>query len=293
MIATYYRLTKPGIIYGNLVNMGAGFLFACCLPIVGSTGRYGFNGALLLATTAGVALIIAAACVINNCIDRNIDTKMARTKRRALVTGEVSVRSALLYATVLGVVGFTVLALWTNALTVLLGAIAIFTYVGPYSITKRRTVYGTVVGSIAGALPPVAGYCAVTGRFDVAAWLLLLIYTCWQMPHFYAIATYRYKDYAAAGLPVLPVKKGVHVAKRQASLYIVAFILANILLTTTGYTGYSYLVVMTFAGAYWLAQCLQGFRATNDRRWGGRLFGVSLYVVLILDALLATGALLP
>jgi len=286
MLRRYYQLTKPGIIYGNLLNASAGLLLAMCL--VGHVA-----GGIFIATLVGIALVIAAACVVNNYIDRGIDKKMARTKQRSLVTGSIAASSALIYALLLGVLGFTVLILWTNALTVALGAIAIFCYLVPYSITKRMTVYGTLIGSVAGALPPVAGYCAITGTFDPAALLLFLIFAVWQMPHFYAIAMYRARDYAAAGLPVLPVKRGMQAAKLQSIAYIGAFVLTASLLTVYGYTGYAYLGVIVGLGGYWLWSGLRNFRTAQDAKWGRTMFHVSLVVVLGLDCALAVGALLP
>jgi protoheme IX farnesyltransferase len=277
-LKTYYRLTKPGIIYGNLVAAAAGFLLA-------SKGQINFG--LLIATLAGTSLVIASACVFNNYIDRGIDVNMARTKKRALVTKLIPGRNALIYATVLGVLGFVDLWLYTNWRTVLIGAVAFLVYVVLYAIGKRRTVHGTIVGSIAGSAPPVAGYVAVTNHFDAAAGLLFLIMTFWQMPHFYAIAIYRFKDYKAAGLPVLPVKRGLPAAKIQIVLYIVAFIAAVAMLSVLGYTGYSYLVVVGIAGLAWLRLALKGFGAQDNEAWARRLFLFSLLVILVFSFMLA------
>ncbi len=159
----YYQLTKPGIIYGNLLNTASGFLLA-------SKWHFGFG--LLLATLGGTALVIASACVINNFLDREIDAKMARTKKRALVSGSISGPRALICASLLGLLGFVILGVRTNRLTFGLGVLALFTYVVLYGIAKRRSVHGTVVGSIAGALPPVAGYTAVTNHLDSGALIL-------------------------------------------------------------------------------------------------------------------------
>lgn len=191
-------MTKPGIVYGNTLTATAGFL-------LGAKGAIDYW--LLLATLAGIAFIIGSACVFNNYIDRDIDAKMVRTKKRALAHGLVPAGKAITYASLLGIIGFFILSLSTNFLTVALGTVAFFDYVVLYGISKRRTAYSTIVGSIAGAIPPAAGYTAVTNRLDGGAVLLFIILVFWQMPHFYAIAMYRYDDYKAAGLPVLPVKK--------------------------------------------------------------------------------------
>lgn len=282
-LKTYYRLTKPGIIYGNLMTAGAGFLLA---------SRWHVDGRLLLALLVGTALIIASACVLNNYIDRRIDKKMSRTSRRALVTGEVSVLSALVYATCLGVVGFAILA-QTNRVTFGIGLAALFSYVVLYGLAKRRTKYGTLVGTLPGAASLVAGYSAVTDRLDLGALVLFLIMLCWQMPHFYAIAIYRLGDYKAAGLPVWPVKQGLRSTKVQILLFVGAFVIACSLLTIFGYAGYTYLVVMIVLGFTWLRRGLQGFNRTDTTKWARGMFGFSLVVLLSLSAMLSVGSVLP
>ncbi|HSX00297.1 MAG TPA: heme o synthase [Patescibacteria group bacterium] len=281
MLKAYYRLTKPGIIYGNIFTSIAGFLLA--------SGRH-INIGLMLATLLGIALVIACGCVYNNYIDRGIDVKMARTKKRALVKGTISNRSALIYGTVLGVLGFIVLASFTNSLTVILGIAALTVYVILYGVAKRRSVHGTLIGSIAGALPPLAGYTAVSNHIDAAAVLVFLIVTLWQMPHFYSIAIFRFDDYKAAGLPVLPVEKGIRVAKIQILLYVVAFVVATSLLTILGYTGYIYLAVASILGCKWLWLAIQGFKANDDKKWARKMFFTSLLVISILSVTISVDA---
>jgi protoheme IX farnesyltransferase len=284
MFKTYYLLTKPGIIRGNLVTAIAGFFLA-------SQGHV--RGWLLLETMVGVSLVIASGCVFNNYIDRGIDAKMERTKKRALVNGSISATGALVYASVLGAGGFLVLAWYTNLLTVVLGLLGLFFYVVVYGVGKRRGVYGTVIGSISGALPPVAGYTAVSGRLDAGAAILFLILVCWQMPHFYAIALYRLKDYAAAGLPVLPVVKGPRTTKIQIMAYIITFTVAAVALTAFGYAGFTYLAVVILLGAGWLGLGARGFRAGDDQRWARKMFLFSLAVIMILSLTISLNAWLP
>jgi protoheme IX farnesyltransferase len=234
---------------------------------------------LLLATLVGLSLVIASACVFNNYLDRGIDRLMARTKQRALVRGLISGRNALIYATTLGLVGATTLLLFTNRLTTAVALFGLFAYVVLYGIGKRRTVYGTIIGSVSGAIPPVVGYTAVTGHLDATALALFLILVFWQMPHFYAIAMYRLADYQAAHIPVLPAKKGFLVTKINMLVFIIGFILACSLLTVLGSTSYVYLAVAVTLGLVWLAQCVAGFHASDDQRWARRLFFVSLLVL--------------
>lgn len=267
-IKTYYKLTKPGIIYGNTLTAIAGFFVA-------SEGKV--NGPLLFAIIVGLAFVIASACVLNNIIDRGIDKKMKRTKTRALVTGEISLRGASIYAVALGMVGFGTLFLFVNLLAVWLGAAAYVLYIAAYGIAKRKTVHGTFVGSIPGALPPVAGYVAVTNSIDGTALLLFLILVLWQMPHFYAIAMFRQKEYEAANIPVLPIVKGHQATKNQILFYILLFIIAAQALPNTGVV---YSVAMLVLGGLWLAKALQGFKTHDDEKWARGLFGFSLYVLL-------------
>lgn len=270
MFKTYYTLTKPGIIYGNLITTAAGFFLA-------SKGNINFG--LLLATLAGVSLVIGSACVFNNYLDRDIDAKMARTKIRALAAGIIPIRNAIIFATLLGLAGFLLLTKYTNILTAFIGVLAFFDYVILYGISKRRSVHGTLVGSISGAAPVVAGYTSVTNQIDTAALILFLILVLWQMPHFYAIAIYRFKDYAAALVPVLPVKGGIQKTKVHMLFYIIAFMVATMALTFFGYTGQVYLVVAALLGFCWLVLCIKGLRASDDKQWARRMFRFSLITI--------------
>ena len=283
-VRAYYRLTKPGIIYGNSFTTIGAFLLA-------SKGH--IDLLLLLPTLLGVALIIGSGCVYNNYIDRGIDKKMARTKGRALVKGTISGTQAIIFATVLGILGFATLGFFVNMLTVYLGMLGLFFYVVLYGISKRKTVYGTIVGSVSGALPPVAGYCAVTGHFDTGALILFLILTFWQMPHFYAIAMYRHEDYAKAGLPVLPVSQGMHAAKIHILAYSFGFLLVALALTVFGYAGYTYAAVMAALGMVWLWKGLSGFKTVDDARWGRKMFLFSLIVLTSFSVLISLDSFLP
>lgn len=267
----YYLLTKPGIILGNLVTVAAGFLLA-------SKGVIDFW--LFLATLMGLTFIMASACVFNNYIDRPIDKKMERTKNRPLVKGLISGSNAIVFAIILGILGNIVLLLYTNLLTVFVAAGGFFVYVVLYSLWKGRTIYGTAIGSIAGAIPPVVGYCAVSNRFDVGAFILFMILVLWQMPHFFSIAVYRFEDYVAASLPVLPVKKGMYATKLHMVLYIIAFMVTAMMLTVMGYTGNMSFIVAALLGCAWLGLCLTGFKIQNDVLWARKMFVFSLVVIM-------------
>ena len=277
MIRAYFFLTKPGIILGNIITTAAGFILA-------SKGK--IDGILLLATLAGLFLFIGSACACNNYIDRAADAKMARTKNRALVQKTISEKGALLFALLLGLSGIVILALYTNLLTVSIALAGLFVYLILYTIWKYRSLYATLVGSLAGAIPPVAGYCAVSNHFDAGALILFLIVVLWQIPHFFAIALYRLRDYATAGIPVLPVKKGVYITKIHMLLYIIAFMLATSLLTLFGYAGYRYLLAAALLGTAWLLLCIKGFTSDNDTLWACNMFRLSLVVITALSLMI-------
>ncbi len=281
----YYYLTKPGIIRGNAITTIGGFLLA---------SRGHVHPLLFLATLIGISLVIAASCVFNNVMDRRIDRMMARTKNRALVTGLISPTNALIYGSLLGLIGFSLLICFTNLVTVLVALTGVIFYVLLYGYSKRRSVYGTLVGSVSGAVPIVVGYTAVTGRFDLGASLLFLILVLWQMPHFYAIAIYRLRDYAAAGIPVLPVTSGIRAAKLQMITYIAWFLVATNLLTLFKYTGFTYAIVMLGLGLYWFKLCLDGFKkTTDDPIWARKLFRFSLIVIASFSFMISVSVFLP
>lgn len=278
MIKTYYMLTKPGIIMGNLITTVSGFALA-------SKGH--FDGWLFFSLMVGLSMVIASACVFNNAIDRKADEKMARTKNRPLVTGLISVQNAMIFAILMGISGILILILYTNLLAAALAAVGFFFYVVMYSITKYRSSAGTLVGSISGAMPPVVGYCAVSNHFDLGALLLFTILVLWQMPHFYSIAVYRYHDYIAASIPVLPVVKGMRTTKIHMFWYITAYMIAVLLLMMGGYTGYAYLIVASILGLVWLVLCAKGFKAISDDLWARRMFRFSLIVITVLSIMIS------
>ena len=283
MIKAYYMLTKPGILMGNIITTAGGFALA-------SHGH--FNPLLFSLTMIGLCFIIGSACVFNNYTDRHCDAKMDRTKNRALVKGIISLKAALSFGILLALLGFSTLYLYTNLLTASIALTGFFFYVVMYSFWKYRSTYGTLIGSIAGALPPVIGYCAVSYQFDMGAFLLFAIMIFWQMPHFYAIAMFRLKDYTAAAIPVLPVKKGIHVTKIHMLFYTIGFIIVSLLPIAYGYTGYAYLAVIALVGLSWLYLCIKGFKADNDARWARTMFRFSLVVIVAFSLMLGISSYL-
>lgn len=282
VFSNYYRLSKPGIIYGNIITVIAGYFFAA----------KAFDPLVFIGVVVGVALVIAGACAINNVLDQNIDAKMSRTKKRPLVTGAISQRAAVTYSAITALVGFSVLGVTQNWLTTLLVLIAYIDYVIVYGVTKRKSPLGTHIGAISGALPLVVGYTAVIGKLDVAAILLFMLMAFWQMAHFYGIALYRKKDYARAGIPVLPVVKGEATTRLRTKGNILRFTIVAALLFIGGFIGYIGGIVLIVASLWWLFQATK-FTELDGLAWGRKVFGASLSVVLIMSAALALGNWLP
>ncbi len=280
----YYTLTKPGIIYGNLVTTTAGFLLAA---------KNSVDPVLLLQLLFGTAAIIGSGCVFNNIIDLDIDKAMARTKNRPLVRKSITTTSGFIFALTLGLVGFLILALYTNTLTLITGIVGFAFYIGVYSFWKRRSIFGTLVGSVSGATPPVAGYLAITNQVDTGAVLLFLILVFWQMAHFYAIAIYRLDDYKAAGIPVWSIKKGILSTKIQILLYMIGFGLLISLLTFFGYTGYTFIAILILFTLAWLKLAIEGFTVNNDKNWARRVFLFSQIVIVVFSILVSVDAFLP
>ena len=269
---SYIALTKPGIIFGNLVTMTAGFGLS-----------KDFSLLLFALTALGLSLVIASACVWNNIIDRHHDGKMERTKDRPLVTKALTVPQAALFGLILLLLGIWMLAVYTNVLATTIALIGWFIYVIPYSFLKYRTVHATLIGSIAGAVPPLVGTCAVQNKIDLAGLIFFVLIVVWQMPHFFAIALYRLEDYRNAEVPILPIKRGLMATKVQMVCYIALFWILSCTLTLFSIKGLVYLALAGSIGLCWLILALLGFKAHNDRLWARKMFLFSLIAVMAIS----------
>lgn len=282
VIRTYYLLTKPGIIMGNLMTTSAGFL-------LGSQGHV--NLWLFLITMLGLGCVIASACVVNNCIDRHADAKMERTKRRALVTGIISLQAAVCFALLLGVIGAVLLWQYTNGWAFVSAWLGFFIYVVFYSIWKYRTMYATFVGSVAGAMPPVVGYSAAMGRLDLGALILFALLVFWQMPHFFSISVYRSEEYQAASIPVVAEELGSLALKQQTVLYILLFLVMIAMLFFFGYVSFLCLAVNCLIGMIWLRVAFQGFKREDYAKWARQMFRISLIVIIGVSLMISSDRL--
>ncbi|MEL7639945.1 MAG: heme o synthase [Solidesulfovibrio sp.] len=282
MFGKYLLATKPWLVAANVLSAAAGYLFAAG----GHAAGWPFVAAM-----AGITLFVAAGCVCNNLIDRDLDRAMDRTRGRVLATGRLSGRDGLRLALGLMAAGAALLLAGANLLSLGVVAAGFAVYVGVYSAwLKRRSPYATVVGSLAGAAPPVAGACAASGAFDGRAVVLLALFSLWQIPHSYAIALYRLDDYAAAGVPVMPVARGVAATKRLLAGHILAFGLASLVPWLLGYAGRAYLAVAVALSLGWLSLAAWGDTGPDDRRQARRLYLFSILVVCGLSLMLAADA---
>jgi protoheme IX farnesyltransferase len=281
----YLSLTKPGVLFGNALTAAAGFLLAA---------RGNPDPVLFLSLVIGSTLVIASACVLNNYFDRDIDRVMARTKTRAVAAGIIPGRNAVIFGAILGVLGFLILDRYTNPLVVILGTIGFIDYLIFYAMLgKRKSMHGTLIGSISGAIPITAGYAAVSGTIDVGAVIVFLILFFWQMPEFYSIAIYRHDEYKKAGVPVISVVKGIAQTRLQILIYTVLFSISTLLLYTFGYVGLIYLIVIGILNLWWLWIGVQGFSAVDTNLWAKKMFRFSLVILLVFSALISLTGILP
>lgn len=285
-IRDYVNLAKPGIIFSNLIAAFGGYWVAW-----GSSGE-DFSLITMLCTMIGTALVMASGCVLNNYLDRDMDTKMTRTKKRALPTGVVTPKQVLIYGIVLGVVGLTDLVFFANPLAALLGVVGLLVYVWIYTAwLKRTSPLSTTIGAISGAMPPVIGYCAVTPELDAGAWILFGILFLWQPPHFWALGMRRKEEYRAAGYPLLPVVHGNYITKLHMMRYLVMLVPVSLMLYLYQYVGEIYLLTATVLGLIWVFLGIMGFKAKDDDIWAKKMFVYSinylpiLFIVMILDTI--------
>lgn len=289
-IQAYVALTKPRIIELLLVTtVPAMVLAARGIPRLD----------LVLWTLVGGSLAAGCANAINQVLERDIDERMARTRRRPLPSHRVEPANALLFAVGLGGVALVVLAWFVNLLAAFLTLLAIGVYVVVYTLLlKRTTPQNIVIGGAAGALPPVIGWAAVTGRIDLPAFVLFALVFAWTPPHFWALALRVRRDYEAAGIPMLPVVRGVPETARQIVLYALLVVAISLVLFSVGRLGPIYLIAAVGLGAVfvWRAVGLWRRSASPDGSLAGAIglyrYSIS-YLSLLFLALAVDTLLLP
>jgi heme o synthase len=283
----YFLLTKPRIIELLLVTT---------VPTMFIAARGVPSPWLMAATLFGGTLSAASANVLNCYLDRDIDALMRRTARRPLPAHRVDPADALRFGLVLGVAGFVWLWTCVNLLSAALATAAILFYVFVYTIgLKRRSTQNIVIGGAAGAVPVLVGWAAVTGRIDLPALVLFAIIFYWTPPHFWALSLRFKDDYAAAGVPMLPVVRGARETSTQILYYTVLLVAVTLLLGPAGGMGALYLAAAVALGGAFIWRALELRRDLSGRR-AIRLFSFSnaylalLFCAMALDAVVRGGS---
>jgi protoheme IX farnesyltransferase len=275
-IADIVRLAKPRITGLVIVTFLGGLWLA-----PGAIDHW-----RVIMTLVGTVLLVSGANTFNMIMERDIDPLMDRTRERPLPRGTVSPELALVFGAAVSCAALPLLFLGGNALTGILGFIALGSYVGVYTPMKRHSGAALFVGAVPGAIPPLMGWTAVTGRIEAPGLVLFAILFLWQIPHFLAIAIFRAADYARAGIKVLPGS----ISERATRLAIVGFsvvlVAATILLEPLRVAGLRYMLAATLLGAVLIGWGAAGFRRTADRGWARSLFFFSIvYLTLLFVAL--------
>ena len=242
----------------------------------------------LILGNLGIGLCAGAAAAINHVVDERIDQKMSRTTNRPVATGRVSQTEALVFAALLAVLGAALLAWTINVLTAVLTVASLVGYAFIYTMfLKRATPQNIVIGGLAGAAPPLLGWTAVTGEIHAHGLLLVLIIFAWTPPHFWALAIHRKEEYAAVGIPMLPVTHGNRFTALHILLYTILMFLITLLPFATLLSGWIYLVSAVVLGVIFLYWSIEILREKNPKA-PMETFKYSInYLLLLFVAMLA------
>jgi heme o synthase len=277
-IAQYWALTKPRVtqlaVFCAVIGM---FLATPDLP----------DWKVVVAATIGIWLLAGAAFAVNCLVEREIDSRMARTARRPMARGEISVAQTLVFSGVIGGIGMSVLYNFVNPLTMWLTFATFVGYAVIYTIIlKPATPQNIVIGGLSGAMPPALGWAAIANDVPMQAWILVLIIFVWTPPHFWALALYRRDDYAKSGLPMLPITHGLQFTQFHVWLYTIVLVATTMLPYAVHMSGLIYLVSASVLGAIFLWYAWQIYRHYTDLI-SRKTFAYSIiYLSLLFAALL-------
>lgn len=276
----YLELTKPKVVALLVLTAWVGMVLAseslAAWPV-------------LIAATLGIGLLSAAAAALNHVVDQRIDAQMARTHSRPIAKGRVSSKNAILFACTLALSGFALLYITVNPLTAWLTLLSLFGYAVVYTMfLKRATPQNIVIGGLAGAMPPLLGWTAVTGTLHEHALLLVMIIFAWTPPHFWALAIHRRDDYARVNMPMLPVTHGIDFTKSAILLYTLILCVVCLLPYIVGMTGAIYLIGSTLLNLRFLQYAWKlKFAANNDSAMATFKFSIVhlmlLFLLLLVD----------
>lgn len=282
LVRDYFALTKPGIVLWLVITAYAAMMVA----------GHGMPGAgITLVTLGGLAMSAGGAHAVNMWFDRDIDQVMGRTEHRPIPTGRVAPRAALAFGIVLGAVSFAVMVLLANWASALATAAGYLCYVFVYTMwLKRRTPQNIVIGGVAGAMPPVVGWLAISPHIAWPPIWMFLIISLWTPPHFWSLALFRSDDYRRAGVPMMPVVRGARPTIRASFGYTILLVAASIALALSGAVGSLYLLVAVLAGMLFLLVHIPLWRDPKHLTlWARRTFFLSLlYIVALFLAMAIT-----
>ena len=274
----YLELCKPRVVALMLLTVLVGMFLAVPGHVPVSILVYGL---------LGIGFCAASAASINHLVDKRIDGIMARTHKRPIARGRISIEHALMFAMSMGSLGVGILVYCVNLLTAILTFVSLIGYAGIYTgYLKRATPQNIVIGGLAGAAPPLLGWTAVTNHLDPQALLLVLIIFTWTPPHFWALAIYRFDDYKQAEIPMLPVTHGIRYTKLHVLLYSILLLVVSVLPVVVGMSGILYLVAALILGARFLYWALRLY-FTEEPVIAMKTFRFSIvYLMLLFIALL-------
>ncbi|WP_423188082.1 heme o synthase [Alishewanella sp. d11] len=276
----YLELTKPKVVALLVLTAWVGMVLAS-----ESLAPW----PVLIAATLGIGLLSAAAAALNHVVDQRIDAQMARTHSRPVAKGRVSSKHAILFACTLALSGFSLLYVTVNPLTAWLTLLSLFGYAVVYTMfLKRATPQNIVIGGLAGAMPPLLGWTAVTGTLHEHALLLVMIIFAWTPPHFWALAIHRRDDYARVNMPMLPVTHGIDFTKSAILLYTLILCVVCLLPYIVGMTGAIYLIGSTLLNLRFLQYAWKlKFAANHDTAMATFKFSIVhlmlLFLLLLVD----------
>lgn len=269
----YFEMTKPKVVALMLLTV----LVGMCLAVPGTLPLQP-----LLAGMVGIGMMAGAAAAMNHLIDRQIDAQMARTYNRPLPKGKVSANKALVFAISMAVIGFGILYLWANPLTAWLTLASLLGYAVVYtSYLKRATSQNIVIGGLAGAMPPLLGWTAMTNELHGHALLLVIIIFTWTPPHFWALAIHRKDDYAKVNIPMLPVTHGIEFTKTCILLYTILMTLACLLPVLVGMSGPIYFVSSSILSSIFIYKAWQ-LKYADRPGLAMNVFKYSIYQLMLL-----------
>lgn len=280
--SAYLELTKPRIVLMELITVGVGYLLGA---------RGGAHLGTLALTLFGTALVAGGAGALNMYVERDRDARMLRTARRPLPSGRIKPIEALVFGTLLGILGTVILLLGAGWLPAAVAAAAFLLYIYFYTPLKPLSTLNTPAGAIPGALPPMIGWTAATGTLDAGAWVLFLIVFLWQFPHFLAIAWMCREDYERGGMRMLPgVDPTGAMTGRQATLHALTLIPAGLLPTLIGMAGSWYFFGALALGLYYLAASARFWMSASHVSARRLLLASILYLPAILLLLILNPA---